>query len=137
MPPLSIPDLSLLREIAPAAFAVTLLGLTEAVSIGRSIALKSGLSNIAASFFSSYVASGSFNRSGLNYESGARTPVAAMLWAPLLAAILLRCPRLDSAICRCCQVRIVDECQERLPSGELRQAPTALFTAAAASKPGA
>ncbi|HEX2542703.1 MAG TPA: SulP family inorganic anion transporter [Caldimonas sp.] len=101
LPPLTIPDISLLREIAPAAFAVTLLGLTEAVSIGRSIAVRSGqridgnrefigqgLSNIAGSFFSSYVASGSFNRSGLNYDSGARTPMAAILSAPLLAVIL-------------------------------------------------
>ncbi len=101
LPPLSLPDLSLLREITPAAFAITLLGLTEAVSIGRSIAVKSGqridgnrefigqgLSNIAGSFFSSYVASGSFNRSGLNYASGARTPMAAILSAPLLATIL-------------------------------------------------
>ena len=101
LPPLSLPDLSLLRQVMPAAIAVTLLGLTEAVSIGRSIAVKSGqridgnrefigqgLSNIVGSFFSAYAASGSFNRSGLNYEAGARTPVAAMLSAVLLVAIL-------------------------------------------------
>jgi sulfate permease, SulP family len=101
LPPLSVPDLSLLRQVAPAALALTLLGLTEAVSIGRSIAVKSGqridgnrefigqgLSNIAGSFFSAYASSGSFNRSGLNYESGARTPLAAILSAPLLVALL-------------------------------------------------
>ncbi|MCG6969869.1 MAG: SulP family inorganic anion transporter [Gammaproteobacteria bacterium] len=93
-PPLSAPDLSLatIKELAPAVLAVTLLALTEAVSISRSIAVKSGqhvngnqefvgqgLSNIAGSFFSAYVATGSFNRSGLNYEAGAKSPLAAIV----------------------------------------------------------
>jgi SulP family sulfate permease len=89
LPPLTLPDLSpeVIQRTLPVAFAVTILALTEAVSIARSIAVKSGqridgsqefigqgLSNLAASFFSSYASSGSFNRSGLNYEAGARTP---------------------------------------------------------------
>jgi SulP family sulfate permease len=103
LPPLSAPDLSLeaLRNTLPAAFAVTILALTEAVSIARAIAVKSGqridasqefigqgLSNIAGSFFSSYVSSGSFNRSGANYEAGARTPLAAIFSALILIVIL-------------------------------------------------
>ncbi|HSO08165.1 MAG TPA: SulP family inorganic anion transporter [Pelomicrobium sp.] len=104
LPPLSAPDLSLeaIRQTAPIAFAVTMLALTEAVSIARSIAVKSeqridgnqefigqGLSNIAGAFFSGYASSGSFNRSGLNYEAGARTPIAAVLSAVFLVVILL------------------------------------------------
>ena len=104
LPPLSLPDLSpdVIQKTLPIAFAVTILALTEAVSIARSIAVKSGqridgnqefigqgLSNIAASFFSSYASSGSFNRSGLNYEAGARTPLAAVFSALILAAIVL------------------------------------------------
>lgn len=92
LPPLSLPDLSLdtLRLLMPGVFAVTVLALTEAISIARAIALRSGqtihadqefigqgLSNLVGSFFSAYVATGSFNRSGLNYESGAKTPMAA------------------------------------------------------------
>ncbi|MBF0212936.1 MAG: SulP family inorganic anion transporter [Magnetococcales bacterium] len=91
-PPLSTPDLSLatLRSLAPGVIAVTLLALTEAISIARAMALRSGqtldadqefiaqgLSNITGSFFSAYVATGSFNRSGLNYAAGAQTPIAA------------------------------------------------------------
>jgi SulP family sulfate permease len=81
---------------------VTILALTEAVSIARSIAVKSGqridgnqefigqgLSNVVGSFFSAYASSGSFNRSGLNYEAGARTPLAAALSAVFLVAVLL------------------------------------------------
>ncbi len=104
LPPLSAPDLSLeaIRQTAPIAFAVTMLALTEAVSIARSIAVKSeqridgnqefigqGLSNLAGAFFSGYASSGSFNRSGLNYEAGARTPIAAVLSAVFLVVILL------------------------------------------------
>ncbi len=104
LPPLSQPDLSLsaIKATAGSALAVTILGLTEAVSIARAIAVKSeqridgnqefigqGLSNMAGSFFSAYASSGSFNRSGLNYEAGARTPLASVLAAVFLAGILL------------------------------------------------
>jgi SulP family sulfate permease len=102
LPPLSAPDLSAdtLKALMGIAVGVTLLSLTEAMSIARAVALKSGqridanqefvgqgLSNIAASFFSGYPSSASFNRSGLNYEAGARTPLAAALSAPLLIAV--------------------------------------------------
>lgn len=104
LPPLSLPDFSFktMRELAPAALAMTLFALTEAVSIARSLAVRSGqhidgnqefigqgLSNIAGSFFSGYVATGSFNRSGLNFAAGAKTPVAAVLAGGLLMALVL------------------------------------------------
>ncbi|MDR9437608.1 MAG: SulP family inorganic anion transporter [Thiohalophilus sp.] len=104
LPPLSSPDFSMdtLRELAPGVIAVTLLALTEAVSIARALAVRSGqqidgnqefigqgLSNIVGSFFSAYVATGSFNRSGLNYEAGARTPLASIIAALLLMLIVL------------------------------------------------
>ena len=47
-----------------------------------------GLANIAGSFFSAYPSSGSFNRSGVNIASGARTPLAAASAAVWLVAIL-------------------------------------------------
>ena len=86
LPPLSRPDFSAdtIEKLVPIAVAVSLLALTEAVSISRAVALKSGqridgnqefigqgLSNLAGAFFSGYASSGSFNRSGLNYEAGA------------------------------------------------------------------
>jgi SulP family sulfate permease len=48
-----------------------------------------GLSNLAGAFFSGYASSGSFNRSGLNYEAGARTPLAAVFSAVFLLLIVL------------------------------------------------
>jgi SulP family sulfate permease len=103
LPPLSMPHFSfdVLRELFGIAISVTLLGLGEAISIGRAIALRSGqridanqefigqgLANLAASFFSGYPSSASLNRSGLNYEAGARTPMAAALSAPILIVAL-------------------------------------------------
>jgi SulP family sulfate permease len=104
LPPLSHPVLSagIVRQLGGNALAITMLALTEAVSIARAIAVRSeqridgnqefigqGLSNIIGSFFSSYASSGSFNRSGLNYEAGARTPLAAAFAALFLTAVLL------------------------------------------------
>lgn len=104
LPPLSMPDFSpeTLKELAPAVLAVTLLALTEAISIGRSIAIKTGqhidanqefvgqgLSNTIGSFFSAYVATGSFNRSGVNFQAGAKTPIAAALSGILLIGVVL------------------------------------------------
>ncbi len=104
LPPLSTPEFSVavFKELAPLALAMTLFALTEAVSIARSLALKSGqsiqgnqefigqgLSNIAGSFFSAYVSTGSFNRSGANYEAGAVTPLSSILAGGLLIALIL------------------------------------------------
>jgi sulfate permease, SulP family len=104
LPPLSAPNLTLenIKNLAPSALAVTLFALTEAVSIGRSLAARGGyringnqefigqgLSNIAGAFFSGYVATGSFNRSGLNYQAGAKTPIAAVSAGVFLMVIVL------------------------------------------------
>ena len=104
LPPFSMPlfTLDALRELASLALAMTLFALTEAVSISRSISVRSGqavegnqefigqgLSNIIGSFFSAYVATGSFNRSGANYDAGARSPLAAALAGILLIFIVL------------------------------------------------
>ncbi len=104
LPPVSSPDFSFdtIKQLAPEAFAVALLGLIEAVSISRAVATKSfqrihssqefvgqGMSNIVGSFFSSYAGSGSFTRSGINYSAGAKTPLSAIFAAIFLLIIVL------------------------------------------------
>jgi SulP family sulfate permease len=103
VPHLSRPDFSpdTLRSLMGVAFGVTVLVLTEGISIARGIALKSGqridsnqefvgqgLGNIAASFFSGYPTAASFNRSGINYEAGAQTPIAAAASAVFLIVVM-------------------------------------------------
>jgi sulfate permease, SulP family len=104
LPKPSLPDFSFgaISELSQSAFAIALLGLIEAVAIARSIGTKSqqqidgnqefigqGLSNMVGSFFSCYAASGSFTRSGVNYEAGAKTPLAAIFAAVILLVIVL------------------------------------------------
>lgn len=103
-PPLSRPDFSYatLHKVLFPALIVTMLALTEAVSISRAIAVKSeqsidgnqefigqGLSNLVGSFFSGYASSGSFNRSGVNFEAGAQTPLATVFASIFLLLVLL------------------------------------------------
>jgi SulP family sulfate permease len=103
VPPLSLPsfDLDDWNRLGGSAVAIAILGLTEAVAIARAVALRSGqtiegnqefigqgLSNIAGSFLSGYPSSGSFTRSGVNFEAGAKTPLAAVFASLILVAIL-------------------------------------------------
>ncbi len=104
LPPFNIPDFSYdnIRILSSGAMVLALLGLIEAVAIGRAIALHShqridgnqefigqGLSNMIASFFSSYAGSGSFTRSGVNHQAGAKTPMAAIFASIFLIVVLL------------------------------------------------
>jgi SulP family sulfate permease len=104
LPPFVIPDFSYatIHKVLFPALVVTMLALTEAVSISRSIAVKSeqridgnqefvgqGLSNLVGSFFSGYASCGSFNRSGVNYAAGAQTPLATVYASIFLVLILL------------------------------------------------
>ena len=117
LPPLNLPNLELWHQIgtlAPAALAITILGLMEAISISQSIAdqtrqrlnvnrefIGQGLANLSAAFFSGYPCSGSFTRSAVNYRAGGKTPMsgvisglavgAAVLLAGPLAAMLPHC----------------------------------------------
>jgi len=102
-PPISSPDLSgeTLQKLFSDALIMTLLASTEAMAIARAIALKTkdhfnanqefigqGLANICGSFFSAYPASGSFNRTGVNLASGAKTPLSAICAAIFLFLLL-------------------------------------------------
>ncbi|ROM17961.1 sodium-independent anion transporter [Pseudomonas protegens] len=103
LPPLSpLPlDLELILRLLPSAVAVGMLGLVTSLSIARSLSARSeqlldanqevraqGLSNMVGAFFSGYLSSGSFTRSGLSYEAGACSPLAGVfsaLWVALFA----------------------------------------------------
>lgn len=104
LPTISLPEFSFetIKNLSSGAIAIAMLGLIEAISIARSIALKSkqrldnnqefigqGLSNIFGSLFSCYASSGSFTRSGINYAAGAKTPMAAIFAAMFLAMIVV------------------------------------------------
>ena len=104
LPPLSMPDFSMetWKLLLVPSIAMTLLSLAEAVSIAQALArrrsekfdsnqefLGQGLANIFGSFFSGYLASGSFNRSGVNMAAGAVTPFSAVCAALFLVVLLI------------------------------------------------
>jgi sulfate permease, SulP family len=91
-----------MRKLLSSALAISILGLVQALAIAKGIGEQSGqridinrqfvgegLSNLVGSFFSSYVGTGSFTRSGINFQSGARTPMSAIFAALMLLVILL------------------------------------------------
>ncbi|WCR10712.1 SulP family inorganic anion transporter [Paracoccus stylophorae] len=95
-------DMDTIGTLLPAAVAVAFVGLLEAISIGKSFAIRrgetydsnqemvgQGLSNLTGSFFQCYAGSGSFTRSGLNAESGATSPMSAIFAAGFLAVLLV------------------------------------------------
>lgn len=104
LPPFRVPELNYgnVKLLSSGAMVLALLGLIEAVAIGRAIALHThqkidgnqefvgqGLSNMVASFFSSYAGSGSFTRSGVNHQAGAKTPMSAIFASVFLMMVLL------------------------------------------------
>lgn len=98
-------DFNTVSMLFPSALALAILGLIEAVSIARSIAIRShqridgnqefvgqGLANIVGSCASCYVGSGSFNRSAVNYDAGAKTPIALLFTSLIVVAVLFFVP---------------------------------------------
>lgn len=96
------PNLDLLRELIGGALALAILGLVESTAISRAIAASSGqrldfnrefaaqgMAKIAGSFFHCFVASGSFTRSAVCYQSGGRTRAAAAYSAIYTAIVLI------------------------------------------------
>lgn len=113
LPQVSLPDMpfQMISALLPSVFALALLGLIEAVSIARSIAIRShqridgnqeffgqGLSNIVGSCCSCYVGSGSFTRSAINYDSGARTPLSLVFTSAIVAVVLLVFPGITAQL---------------------------------------
>ena len=86
--------------------AVAALGLAEAISIAREIARQSGdrldvdqefvgqgLANVAAGVLSGYACSGSFTRSAVKFQAGARTQLAGVLGGVFVLAAVFAAGR--------------------------------------------
>ena len=104
LPDLSMPGFSVEKAmmLLPSAIVIALVGFMEAISIAKSMAAKSkdridpnqeligqGLANIVGSFTQSYPASGSFSRSAVNFDAGARTGFSSVVTALLVVVTLL------------------------------------------------
>jgi len=89
-------------SVLSAAIVISLVGFMEAISIAKAIAAKTkerldpnqeligqGLSNIVGSFSQSYPVSGSFSRSAVNMNAGAKTGMSSVFTALIVLVALL------------------------------------------------
>ncbi len=104
LPPFALPDLNpaAVSQLAVAALTILFVGYLESVSIAKMIAAREryriypdqelvalGMANVVAGLFSGYPVTGGFSRTAVNYQSGARTGLAALVTAALVALTLI------------------------------------------------
>lgn len=104
LPPLALPpmDTALALQLLPAALLISLVGFVESVSVGQTLAAKRreriepnqelvglGSANIAAAVSGGFPITGGFARSVVNYDAGARTPMAGAFTAIGIAITVL------------------------------------------------
>ncbi|MCA9579785.1 MAG: hypothetical protein KC668_30365, partial [Myxococcales bacterium] len=106
LPTPALPAVDFLQEapldiLVPAALTIALVAFTEAIATARAIAEPGevvrpsrelaalGMSNLASGVFGGYPVTGGLSRSAINGNAGARTPVAGMVSAALVATALM------------------------------------------------
>ena len=106
LPNLSMPSLDpdLWSQLVLSALLISIIGFVESVSVGKTLAAKRrqridpnrelvalGGANVASAFSGGFPVTGGFSRSVVNFDAGAKTPVASILAAAgiALAALFL------------------------------------------------
>ncbi len=105
LPAFTMPVFSLeaVRSLVPVVLTVTIIGVVESISIAKVLEAKHsdydvrpnqellalGLSKIGGAFFRALPTSGSFTRSAVNNDSGAKTGMASIVTALLIGLTLL------------------------------------------------
>ena len=95
-------NLGMILQLLPYAAIISLLGFMEAISIAKAMAAKTGqrldpnqeligqgLANMAGSLFRSYPTSGSFSRSAVNLQAGAKTGLSSVFTSLAVVTVLL------------------------------------------------
>jgi SulP family sulfate permease len=94
----------LLLQLLPGAIALSLVGFIEAIAIAKAMAVRmrhrldpnqelfgQGLANLTGALFQGYPVSGSFSRSAVNLNAGARTGFASVVTTIIVIVALLFC----------------------------------------------
>lgn len=99
-----VPEMSgsLLGDLAPVALTIAVVAYAEGVSVAKAIArrtrervdanqelIATGASNVASGFFGGFPIAGGFSRTAVNHQAGARTPLASLITAAMLAVAVL------------------------------------------------
>ncbi|KAJ8436499.1 hypothetical protein Cgig2_003197 [Carnegiea gigantea] len=121
LPGFSVPKgFAYFTSLIPTAFLITGVAILESVGIAKALAAKNGydldsnqelfglgVANISASFFSAYPTTGSFSRSAVNHESGAKTGLAGIITGIIMGCALLFLTPLFVDIPQCALAAIV------------------------------
>lgn len=105
LPPLAkLPlfDLQLIGQLSTGALAVGAIGLVQTVAVARSIAAQTGqrldsnqefvgqgIGNIFSGLFSGYACAASFSRSAVNFKTGAKSPMSAIISSLFVLIVML------------------------------------------------
>ncbi len=104
LPSLEVPsvDYRTFSQLWGGALVISAFGLMEAVAIAKQLAIKAGdkwdpnqeligqgLANIVAGLFKGFPVGGSFSRSALNFQLGAKTPIASVITGSTVGLTLL------------------------------------------------
>ena len=104
LPSLTLPiwDLGLYKELFPIALVIAFVAFLEGISVARAMAQREGyvvdanqeliamgLANLGGGLTSGYPGTGGLSRSAVNYQAGAKTPLASMITSLLVALTLL------------------------------------------------
>ncbi|CAN1338699.1 Probable sulfate transporter 4.2 [Linum perenne] len=108
------------KSLIPTAFLITGVAILESVGIAKALAAKNGyeldssqelvglgLANIFGSFFSSYPSTGSFSRSAVSNESGAKSGLSGIVTGIVMGCSLLFMTPLFELIPQCALAAIV------------------------------
>ncbi|XP_057436357.1 sulfate transporter 4.1, chloroplastic-like isoform X1 [Lotus japonicus] len=108
------------ESLIPTAFLITGVAILESVGIAKALAAKNGyeldsnqelfglgVSNVLGSFFSAYPTTGSFSRSAVNHESGAKSGVSGIVSGIIITCALLFLTPLFEYIPQCALAAIV------------------------------
>ncbi len=104
LPALTLPPMNwaLWLDVAPASAMIAVVSYVESYSIGTTLATRErtrvnshqelialGAANVGAAFTGAYPVAGSFSRSGVNFQAGARSQVSALICTAIVILTLL------------------------------------------------
>eukprot|EP00587_Corethron_hystrix_P002728 CAMPEP_0113319574 /NCGR_PEP_ID=MMETSP0010_2-20120614/13716_1 /TAXON_ID=216773 ORGANISM="Corethron hystrix, Strain 308" /NCGR_SAMPLE_ID=MMETSP0010_2 /ASSEMBLY_ACC=CAM_ASM_000155 /LENGTH=747 /DNA_ID=CAMNT_0000177159 /DNA_START=94 /DNA_END=2337 /DNA_ORIENTATION=- /assembly_acc=CAM_ASM_000155 len=89
-------------DLIPTVLSISIVGFMESIAIAKQLAVKHqyeldssqellglGMANLAGAMFSSYPVTGSFSRTAVNNETGAKSGISALVTASLVGMVLL------------------------------------------------
>ncbi|XP_055811326.1 probable sulfate transporter 4.2 [Solanum dulcamara] len=121
LPKFSVPkQFGHVKSLIPTTVLITGVAILESVGIAKALAAKNGyeldsnqelfglgLANICGSFFSIYPTTGSFSRSAVNHESGAKTGLSGLVMGIIMGCALLFLTPVFEYIPQCALAAIV------------------------------